>query len=74
MRLHGRKPATWNKKGISAAARFDYLYSEEELTEFVGPVQELAGEARQVDVLFNNCRGDQAQHKARQLTLLLEQT
>lgn len=37
-RLRGCNRASRNKKGIPAAERFDYLYSEEELTEFFGPV------------------------------------
>jgi hypothetical protein len=43
VRLHGRNRATWNKKGLSAAERFNYFYSEDELNEFVGPVQRSRG-------------------------------
>ena len=32
----------------------------------------MAGAARRVHVLFNNCRGDQAQRNATQLRLALE--
>ena len=45
VRFHGRNLGTWNKRGGSAAERFDYLYSDEELDEWVGPLQELAGQA-----------------------------
>ena len=31
VRFHGRNLGTWNKRGGSAADRFDYLYSDEEL-------------------------------------------
>jgi uncharacterized protein YecE (DUF72 family) len=54
VRMHGRNEKTWNVRGRSAAERFDYLYSDEELREWVGPLQELAGEAEQAFVLFNN--------------------
>ncbi len=54
VRLHGRNASTWNKRGGSAAERFDYLYSEEELRELVEPLGELAGEAEQTFVLLNN--------------------
>src|ERR1700751_980609 len=37
VRFHGRNLATWNKRGCSAAERFDYLYSDDELEEWVGP-------------------------------------
>ena len=29
VRFHGRNLGTWNKRGGSAAERFDYLYSDE---------------------------------------------
>jgi uncharacterized protein YecE (DUF72 family) len=54
VRMHGRNEKTWNVRGKSAAERFDYLYSEEELREFVEPLKELAGEAKNAYVLFNN--------------------
>jgi uncharacterized protein YecE (DUF72 family) len=53
VRFHGRNAATWNVRGRSAADRFDYLYSEEELAEWVEPMRELAKEAQQVFALFN---------------------
>jgi uncharacterized protein YecE (DUF72 family) len=54
VRFHGRNAATWNKRGGSAAERFDYLYSEDELREWVGPLRELAGQAEQAFAFFNN--------------------
>jgi uncharacterized protein YecE (DUF72 family) len=54
VRFHGRNAETWNKRVRSAAERFDYLYSEEELREWVEPLEELAGKAEQVYAMFNN--------------------
>jgi uncharacterized protein YecE (DUF72 family) len=54
VRFHGRNAGTWNVRGGSAAERFDYLYSEAELREWVPPLRELAGEAEQVYAFFNN--------------------
>jgi uncharacterized protein YecE (DUF72 family) len=54
VRFHGRNLATWNKRGGSAAERFDYLYSDEELSEWVPILRELAGDAQQVYAFFNN--------------------
>ena len=45
VRFHGRNASTWNKRTGSAAERFDYLYSEEELEEWVEPLRELASES-----------------------------
>jgi uncharacterized protein YecE (DUF72 family) len=54
VRFHGRNLATWNKRGGSAAERFDYLYSDGELGEWVEPLQELAGRSEQAYAFFNN--------------------
>ena len=54
LRFHGRNADTWNVRGRSAAERFDYLYSAEELREWVGPLRELSGQAENAYVLFNN--------------------
>jgi uncharacterized protein YecE (DUF72 family) len=67
LRMHGRNYETWEKKGIGAAERFDYLYREEELEEWVPRVQSLAEGSREVHVLMNNCHHDYAVRNARQL-------
>src|SRR5213079_1984388 len=54
IRFHGRNAETWNKRVRSAAERFDYLYSEDELREWTGPLSELAGKAENVYAMFNN--------------------
>jgi uncharacterized protein YecE (DUF72 family) len=54
VRFHGRNASTWNKRTGSAAERFDYLYSPEELEEWVPQLRELAGEAQVVYAMFNN--------------------
>jgi uncharacterized protein YecE (DUF72 family) len=56
VRMHGRNAGTWNVRGGSASDRFDYLYSEDELRAWAGPLRELAGSAEEVYVLFNNNR------------------
>src|SRR6201993_3412159 len=54
VRFHGRNLGTWNKRGGSAAERFDHLYREGEVGEWVGPLRELAQQAEQAYALFNN--------------------
>jgi uncharacterized protein YecE (DUF72 family) len=54
IRFHGRNAETWNKRGGSASERFDYLYSDEELQEWVGPLRELSEQAGQAYAFFNN--------------------
>ena len=54
VRMHGRNAGTWNVRGRTAAERFDYLYSEQELEEFLPGVRELAEGAEEAYVMFNN--------------------
>jgi uncharacterized protein YecE (DUF72 family) len=60
VRLHGRNADTWNVRGGSASDRFDYLYSGEELEEWVDPLRELSDRSEEVYVLFNNNRWSKA--------------
>ena len=83
VRFHGRNLGTWNKRGGSAAERFDYLYSDDELGEWVEPLRELAAQSEQAYAFFNNNassedpnnplgRVSQAATNARQLRGLLD--
>ena len=83
VRFHGRNLGTWNKRGGSAAERFDYLYSDDELGEWTGTLKELAASANEAYAFFNNNatsadpenplgRLSQAATNARQLRLLLD--
>lgn len=60
VRMHGRNADTWNVRGGSASDRFDYLYHDEELGEWVEPLRELGKNAEEVYVLFNNNRWSKA--------------
>jgi uncharacterized protein YecE (DUF72 family) len=54
VRFHGRNAGTWNTRGGSAAHRFDYLYEEDELREWVPALQQLSNETEEAYVFFNN--------------------
>jgi uncharacterized protein YecE (DUF72 family) len=54
VRFHGRNAGTWNVRGGSAAHRFDYLYGEEELREWTGPLRELSNRSEETYAFFNN--------------------
>ena len=71
VRFHGRNRETWAKRGITPAERFDYLYSEDELAEWVPRIEHLARDTNEVHLLMNNCREDKAVVGARQLQMLL---
>ena len=72
IRFHGRNREMWEKKGATATQRFNYLYSEEELKEWVPRIRELATRTRQLHVLFNNCYADKATVNAGQTKLMLD--
>lgn len=72
LRLHGRD-AEGYVRGKTVAERFGWVYSDAELHEVVGRVNELAGRASDVRVMFNNNRSSDAPSSARRLRELLGQ-
>jgi len=54
VRFHGRNAGTWSARGGSAAERFDHLYGENELREWVAPLRELSEQAHEAYAFFNN--------------------
>ncbi len=74
VRFHGRNWRTWNLKGAKTSAeRFDWMYSREELRDWVDPLRELAGQAGEVYALMNNNRYDYAPKSAALLRELLDE-
>jgi uncharacterized protein YecE (DUF72 family) len=68
VRMHGHSDE-WDSKDIYQ--RFGYRYSERELTEWAGKIRDLADEADETHVLFNNCYSNYAQVNAGQLADML---
>jgi uncharacterized protein YecE (DUF72 family) len=73
IRFHGRNWKTWNAKTKTSGERFDWLYSREDLEDWVEPVTKLAAEAREVYAMFNNNRFDYAPRSAQVLRGLLDE-
>jgi uncharacterized protein YecE (DUF72 family) len=71
-RAHGRN-AEGYVRGRSVAERFAYRYADDELEEIGERAHELAGEAEDVHVMFNNNRGSDAPVAAARMRELLEQ-
>jgi uncharacterized protein YecE (DUF72 family) len=68
VRLHGRNNSTWDAKGLSSAAeRFEYEYSDEELGGLVPHMLHLSKAVRHLHVVLNNCFEDRGQRNARRL-------
>jgi uncharacterized protein YecE (DUF72 family) len=71
VRFHGRDDAAWTNTSGSAAERFRYDYSDDELGELIEPLTELAREVRETHLLMNNCYRDYAVRSAARLRELL---
>lgn len=72
VRFHGRNREMWEKKGATVAERFNYLYTEEELREWLPKLKELAAKTRQLHVIFNNCYQDKAVVNAKQVKFMID--
>jgi uncharacterized protein YecE (DUF72 family) len=72
LRAHGRNTEGY-LTGKSVAERFGWRYSDEELEEIAGRARELAGQAGEVHVMFNNNRDDDAPTAAQRFQTLLGQ-
>jgi uncharacterized protein YecE (DUF72 family) len=72
-RFHGRNKENWLKKGIETSLRFAYLYSDEELKEFVNPILNTNKLAKSTFVMFNNCHGGFAVKNALRLRDIIKE-
>jgi uncharacterized protein YecE (DUF72 family) len=71
IRFHGRNGENWEKKGISTAEKFRYLYQPAELQSWLPAIRELEGKSSEVHVIMNNCYSDYAVRNADDLAGLL---
>lgn len=72
LRAHGRDAHAF-AHGRTVAERFAWSYSDDELREIAGRVEDLAAQARDVRTMFNNNRGRDAPDSARRMRELLGQ-
>lgn len=70
VRFHGRNAAKWWKHE-QAWERYDYLYTDSELAEWLPDIRQLDAETDITFVLFNNCHAGQAARNARTMQALL---
>ena len=70
VRYHGRNSASW-WSGTNAS-RYDYLYSDAELTEWLGRISAMSASSRILILVFNNHWRGKAVQNARQLKNLLK--
>lgn len=71
VRFHGHNRENWEKKGITTAEKFQYLYKPDELKAWMPRIQELEKGAQEVHAVMNNCYSDYAVRNADDLAGLL---
>jgi len=70
IRFHGRNRKNWHNTELGD--RYDYNYSETELSEWLQKIKALDEEGATTYLFFNNCHAGQAVKNARMLRQLLE--
>jgi uncharacterized protein YecE (DUF72 family) len=71
VRFHGRNSQTWENKNLAPNQKFDYLYNEDELGEWIPKIRALAEKNQEVYVLFKNKHRDYAVQNASMMKRLL---
>jgi len=71
MRFHGRNADNWEKKNITPAERFRYLYDREELAAWAPRLADAGKQTRDLHVLMNNCYANYGSTNARELARIL---
>lgn len=64
LRLHGRNEEAYNAPAATAAERYDYEYTDNELAGLAAELVRLAYKVRNTHAIFNNCSEDRGQRNA----------
>jgi uncharacterized protein YecE (DUF72 family) len=67
-RFHGRNPNWFN---VPTSVRYDYLYSEGDLKEFIPDIRDISQKTAKTLIFFNNCHAGSAAKNAAQMARLL---
>lgn len=73
LRFHGRNAERWERKNIGPDEKYAYLYSKDELQEWLPRVREMAGRSTEFCIIFKNKHLDYPVRNALQLRELLGQ-
>ena len=68
-RFHGRNPNWFN---VPTKVRYDYLYNEGELKEFIPDIRDISQKTAKTLIFFNNCYSGSAAKNAAQMAKLLQ--
>ena len=72
LRLHGRNALAYGQPARTAAERFDYAYTSDELQALAKQFDCVARSVKYAPALFNNCMEDKAQLNAREFLKALK--
>jgi uncharacterized protein YecE (DUF72 family) len=71
IRFHGRNSQAWDQQETSTSEKYDYLYSAEELEEWVPRILKLQRETEELHIIFKNKHLDHPVINALQMKRLL---
>jgi len=71
IRFHGRNKKNWESKGIPPTEKFNYLYNEYELREWIPKIQPIAENTNEMHIIFKNKHSDYPVRNAIQMKELL---
>lgn len=71
VRFHGRNKENWETRGIPSTEKFNYLYSEDELKEWVPRIRSMAKATKELHLIFKNKHTDFPVKSAIQMKELL---
>lgn len=71
LRFHGRRDDMWNKRGVKVVDKYRYLYDRDELATWVPRVLDIAEQAEDTHVVFNNCYANYGTTNAREMAAML---
>ena len=70
-RFHGRNGENWEKKDITPAERFRYLYDEDELADWTPKIASVARKTKETHAVYNNCFSNYGTTNAQEAARLL---
>jgi uncharacterized protein YecE (DUF72 family) len=70
-RFHGRNAENWEKKEITPAERFRYLYDEDELADWTPKIAAVARKTKETHAVYNNCFSNYGTTNAQEAARLL---
>ena len=58
IRFHGRNRENWEAKDVTTMEKFNYLYREEELKEWIPKIRGMEKNTQQLHIIFKNKHAD----------------